>query len=60
MARRKREKAEQRRYIEAVAEYDRALSMFLANVLAGPMSFEKIDQFKASDAAADLPAVSFD
>lgn len=51
---------ERRRYIEAVAKYDRALAMFPANVLAGPMGFEKIDQFKASDAAQDVPAVSFD
>ena len=51
---------ERKRYIDDVSEYDKKVTSFPMNLIAGPFGFEKIDQFKADSSALKAPTVDFD
>lgn len=51
---------ERKRYIDEVNEYDKKITSFPMNLIAGPFGFKKIDQFKADSTALKAPTVDFD
>lgn len=51
---------ERKRYIDDVNEYDKKVTSFPMNLIAGPFGFEKIDQFKADSSTLKAPTVNFD
>lgn len=49
-----------KRYNDMVKEFNKAILMFPASIIAGSMGFEKQDYFEIADAARTAPKVSFE
>ncbi len=50
---------ERRRYNERVRDYNKAIRMFPANMIAGLFGFERADLFEAPEEAGTVPRVDF-